>query len=192
MASLTPQTTENRKLLLVAGKHWLCLAHFISKSTGGFSKPPSSILSCFLLLYFPVLGLQVVGQLMWQEPRRLCLFMADMSSFISPALRAAEFYCLGHCVAVCLQWNAEAIQVSALGWGQAYARAEREHLNVQRLRFSSVLPIFISVPVHFQISVISLSLVIVASWVLTLLLFMWHVKAKGFAVTKRLEDCTHI
>lgn len=55
------------------------------------------------------------------------------------------------------------MQVSVLEWGQAHARAEREHLNIQRLRFSSVLLIFVSIPVHFQISVVSLSLIIVAS-----------------------------
>lgn len=86
----------------------------------------------------------------------------------------------GRCVAVCLQWNAEAVQVSALAWGEA--RAGREHLNVQRLRVFSVLLIFISIPSHLQILVIFLSLKIVASWVLTLLLFMLHVKAKGFAL----------
>jgi len=49
------------------------------------------------------------------------------------------------------------------GGGEAHVRAERENANVQKLRFSSLLLIIISISLHSRVSVISLSPFIVES-----------------------------
>lgn len=70
-------------------------------------------------------------------------------------------------------------------------RAEKENINVQKLRFSSVLLTFISIPIQFWVSMISLSPVIVENSDPTLLLFKLDVLAKGFAVTLRNLKTAH-